>query len=632
MNEAQVPRKKFQKSNRLWIQFLAVLFVAAWQSGTAQKKPGLFQHVEPAFWWIGMKNTTVQILFHSSDAELSSYQVISNYPGVSVKDVTKVENKHFLFVTLELSSNAKAGSVPLQFRGNKKEFIHSYELKNKSTDANRILGFSSADVLYLIMPDRFANGDSSNDTISGMYQGTHRDLPFGRHGGDLKGISDHLDYLHDLGVTALWLNPVLENNQKRESYHGYAITDLYKVDRRFGTNEEYLGFIDNCHRRGMKVIQDMVLNHIGSEHWLMYDLPERDWVHQFPEFTRSNYRSEVVSDPYRSTSDLNKMSNGWFDKTMPDVNQTNPQFATYLIQNSLWWIEYAGIDGIRMDTYPYPDKTFMARWASSIMQEYPRFNIVGEVLMNSLPITAYWKKGTINQDGYQSQLPTVIDFPLTNAMNAGLNEKGSWDGGLTRLYSTLSHDFIYPDPNGNVTFLDNHDMSRFYYNMGRNMNKFKMGLTFLLTTRGIPQLYYGTELLMDGDYSIHPTVRRDVPGGWKEDKVNSFLPEGRTAEQEEGFNYLKKLLNWRKNEPVIHHGKLTHYIPEDNVYVYFRFDDNKTVMIIMNGNEADKKVKTGRFKENIKNHITATNVLTGGKLDLGELTVPAQTALILELN
>lgn len=612
---------------------LGMLLLSICQSLYSQKKGANFQHVEPAFWWVGMKNPTVQVLFHNTSMPLSDYQVTADYPGVALKEVRKVENPHYLFITLEVSPSAKAGSVPLHFKFNKKEFTYSYELKNKSTAANRIQGFNSSDVLYLIMPDRFANGDPSNDSISWMFQGPHRELPFGRHGGDLKGISDHLDYIKDLGVTAIWMNPVLENNQKRESYHGYAITDLYKVDRRFGTNEEYLAFIDKCHSQGMKVIQDMVINHIGNEHWLMHDLPEKDWVHQFPEFTRSNYRSEVVSDPYQSASDLSKMSNGWFDHTMPDVNQTNPLFGTYLIQNSLWWIEYAGIDGIRMDTYPYPDKTFMAHWVERLLDEYPRFNIVGEVLVNSKPMVAYWQKGMINRDGYQSHLPSVIDFPLTNAINAALNEKGSWDAGLSRLYTILSSDFIYPDPNGNVTFVDNHDMSRYFHNVGKNLDKFKMGLSFLLTTRGIPQLYYGTELLMDGDYSIHPTVRMDVPGGWKEDKVNSFVASGRTKEQNEAYDFMKKLLDWRKTQPVIHSGKLTHYIPEDNIYVYFRYDTGKTIMVVLNGNPEDKELATSRFKENIKNFTGATNVLTGEVLsDIGKLKLQPWGSLILELK
>ncbi|MBS1559657.1 MAG: glycoside hydrolase family 13 protein [Bacteroidetes bacterium] len=600
----------------------------------AQKKiKPEFERVEPAFWWVGMKNTELQILFYNREANLGSYEASLNYAGVSIKKKINVENPHYLFLKLEVSPSAQAGIVPIQFKAGKKSFTYSYELKNKSAATTRAQGFTASDVLYLIMPDRFANGDIKNDSLPGFYQGVHRHESFGRHGGDLKGISDHLDFISELGVTTLWLNPILENNQKRESYHGYAITDFYKVDARFGSNEEYVALIEKCHARGMKMVQDMVINHMGNYNWLMLDLPEKDWVHQFPEFTRSNYRSEVISDPYQSKYDLNKMSNGWFDYTMPDINQNNPLFATYLIQNTLWWIEYAGIDGIRMDTYPYPDRDFMARWVKEVLAEYPKFNIVGEVLVNSKPMVGYWQNGAINKDGYQSHLPSVIDFPLTNAINTGLNEKGSWEGGLARLYTTLSQDFIYPDANGNVTFLDNHDMSRYYFNMGHDMNKFKMGLIFLLTTRGIPQLYYGTELLMDGNYSIHPTVRMDVPGGWPGDKINQFTQAGRSKEQNEAYDFMSQLLQWRKTKSVIHQGKLTHFIPEDNVYVYFRTLGNETVMVVMNGNDKPMNLKTDRYAECLKEKSTARNVLTNESVqNLKEITVPAMTAIILELN
>ncbi|HEV8513896.1 MAG TPA: glycoside hydrolase family 13 protein [Cyclobacteriaceae bacterium] len=611
---------------------LAFLIILLSFGSNAQTKSD-FDRVEPAFWWVGMKNTELQILFYNNHADISNYEASINNPGVSIKEKIKVENTHYLFLNLQVSREAKAGLIPIQFKSGKKSFTYSYELKNKSTAANRIQGFNSSDVMYLIMPDRFANGDVKNDTLPGFYEGVHREKPFGRHGGDLKGISDHLDYIQDLGVTSIWINPILENNQKRESYHGYAITDLYKVDKRYGSNEEYLALIEKCHARGLKMIQDMVMNHIGNQHWLVLDAPEKNWIHQFPEFTRSNYRSEAISDPYHSSIDLKNMSDGWFDYTMPDVNQSNPLFAKYLIQNTLWWIEYAGIDGIRMDTYPYPDKDFMAQWAQQVMEEYPKFNIFGEVLVNSKPMVGYWQQNVINKDGYQSHLPSVIDYPLTTAVNLGLNEKAAWDKGLARLYTMLTQDFIYPDAYANVIFLDNHDMPRYFYNMGRDMNKFKMGLTFLLTTRGIPELYYGTELLEDGDYSIHPTVRRDVPGGWKEDQKNCFVSSGRTKEQNEAYDFIKKLLDWRKTKPVIHQGKLIHFIPEDNIYVYFRILGTEIAMVIMNGTDKETTIPTKRFEEVMKGKTKGKNALTGEVLqDVGAIKVPAMSATILELN
>jgi neopullulanase len=601
----------------------------------AQKKQTpSFHHVEPPFWFVGMKNSTVQILFHNKEVNIGDLQVQTNYKGVTVKEVTKVENPHYVFVTVEIGKDAVAGSVPFTFTGGKKPFSYNYELRNKGGLTNRIQGFNSSDVVYLIMPDRFANGDTSNDTVAGMLEPANRANDEGRHGGDLQGITNHLDYIKELGVTAIWLNPVLENNQKKSSYHGYAITDLYNVDKRFGGNEAYLSFINKSHAYGLKVIQDMVMNHIGNDHWLMHDLPEKNWVHQFPEFTRSNYQGNVLSDPYRSDSDSKKMNDGWFDTSMPDVDQTNPLFATYLIQNSLWWIEYGGLDGIRMDTHPYPDKEFMSRWGKAVLDEYPTFNIVGEVwLDNSIPATAYWQKGMKNKDGYESNLPTVTDFPFCFAVAQSLNEQGGWSTGMRRLYVLLSQDFIYPNAYNNLTFLDNHDMTRFFLSVGRDLKKFKMGITFLLTTRGIPELYYGTELLMDGDGGHHPNVRRDFPGGWPGDKQNAFTKEGRTGEQNEAFDFLKKLLDWRKANPVIHSGKLKHYIPNDNIYVYFRSNENKTVMVVMNANTASKTISLARFAEDLAGKNRGTDVSSGKVMQLKDsLDIPAQAALVLELE
>jgi neopullulanase len=591
-----------------------------------------FDHVEPPFWWTEMKTSTLQVLFHNKSLRLSDYSVEATYSGVIVKEIKKVDNPHYLFVTIEISSDAVAGKIPFRFTLGKNSFTYNYELRMKGTALGRIQGFNSSDVIYLIMPDRFANGDPTNDSIPGMFEGAHREKPESRHGGDLKGITDHLEYIKDLGVTAVWLNPVLENNQKKSSYHGYAITDLYNVDKRFGGNSAYIEFINKSHQMGLKVIQDMVMNHIGNDHWLVLDPPDKTWIHQFPEFTRSNYQSNVISDPYKSDYDSKKMNDGWFDTTMPDVDQTNPLFARYLIQNSLWWIEYAGIDGIRMDTHPYPEKNFMSTWAKEVLEAYPSFNIVGEVWINSVANTAYWQKGMINKDGYQSNLPTVTDFPFCFTMPMALNEPTGWDTGMRRLYTLLSQDFIYPNANHNLTFLDNHDMTRFFLSVGKDINKLKMGLVFLLTTRGIPELYYGTELLMDGDGGYHPNVRKDFPGGWKGDAVNAFSKEGRTREQNEIFDFMKNLLTWRKGENVIHTGQLKHYIPEDNIYVYFRFNAGKKIMVIMNGNTTSKELVTTPFKESIGNATSATEVLTKNKISsLEKIQIPSQTALILEL-
>lgn len=598
----------------------------------AQKKQTQFDRIEPPFWWSGMKSNSIELLFYNKSVDISGYAASIDYQGVSIKETSKVSNPHYLFIMLEISSAAPAGMIPIQFSHGKKKITINYELKSRDNATNRIQGFNSSDVVYLIMPDRFANGDTKNDTLPGMMEGVHRDKPEGRHGGDIKGISDHLDYISDLGVTAIWLNPILENNQPYSSYHGYAITDLYKVDRRFGSNEDYVALIKKSQGMGLKVIQDMVMNHIGHHHWLVKDLPEKNWIHQFPEFTRSNYQGTVVSDPYQSDYDANLISNGWFDTSMPDVNQKDTRFARYLIQNTLWWIEYAGIDGIRMDTYPYPDKEFMAQWVTAVMEEYPKFNIVGEVWFDNISNTAYWQKGSANKDGYKSTLPSVTDFPLCFSIPKALNEKTGWDTGIRRIYNVLCQDFIYPSPEQNLIFLDNHDMSRIFLSLERDVKKLKMALTFLLTTRGIPQLYYGTELLMDGDGGYHPNVRKDFPGGWSGDKTNAFTAEGRTAQQNEVHSFMKTLLDWRKSEPIIHTGELTHYVPQDNIYVYFRQKEGKAVMVILNANPTAKSLHSDSYAE-LKPFSKGRDIVTGSTIDsIAQIELAPWQSLILYLD
>jgi glycosidase len=601
--------------------------------GFSQKQPQpYFDRIEPMNWWVGMKNSELQVLFYKHDVNIGEYEASINYPGVSIKEKIKAENPHYLFLKLKIGAEAKAGSITFQFKAGKKTFVQPYELKNKSTAANRAQGFNSSDVVYLIFLDRFANGDLKNDSLSGFYEGVHRNKPYGRHGGDLKGVSDHLNYIKELGVTSIWINPVLENNQKSSSYHGYAITDLYHVDKRFGGNEEYMALIEKCHQNGIKVIQDMVMNHIGSEHWLMNDMPEKDWIHQFPD--QSNFRNGVIPDPYKSKTDSVKMLNGWFAKTMPDVNQSNPLFAEYLIQNSLWWIEAGGIDGIRMDTYPYNDKYFMARWAKALTDEYPKFSMVGEAWMHNIPPTAYWQKDAKNKDGYNSYLPSVTDFPLCFAVPQALNEKGGWETGIARLYDVLSQDFQYPNANANLTFLDNHDLTRFLKSVGNDQAKFRMGLSFLFTTRGIPEIYYGTEAMMNGDKAVNdPEIRKDFPGGWAGDQVDYFNGKNLSADQLATLQYMKKIMNWRKSKPVVHKGKLTHYIPQDNIYVYFRTLGTETVMVIMNGNNKEMKLNTSRFAESMMGKSKGKNVLTDEAIsNLNEITLPAMTTVILELE
>ncbi|TAH22497.1 MAG: alpha-amlyase [Cytophagales bacterium] len=586
-------------------------------------------HVEPPNWYVGMKNTELQLLVHGKDIAKATVKLGNNL--ATLKETKKVSNPNYLFLTLSIDKNAKAGTLPITFTSGSQTKTISYELRAKSTDKNRIQGFDASDVIYLIMPDRFANAVPENDNVAGMLETASRDSLYGRHGGDLQGITNNLAYIKNLGMTAIWLNPVLENDMPQASYHGYAITDLYNVDKRFGGNKAYLDFIEKSHQAGLKVIQDMVANHIGLHHWLMKDLPEPTWIHQFGEFTRSNYHLETASDPHASEKDKMLMEKGWFDTTMPDVNQSNPLFAKYLIQNSLWWIEYGGIDGIRMDTYPYNDKQFMSDWATAILNEYPKFNLVGEIWIGSPAIEAYWASGTKNRDGFVSTLPSVTDFPLLDAAKAAFNEPTSWTGGLSKLYGTLATDFLYQNPLNNVIFLDNHDDTRFFTTVGEDLDKHKMAIAFLLTTRGTPQIYYGTEVLMTGGPE-HAYLRRDFAGGWAGDKVNVFKNEGLTEKQKEASNYMSKLANWRKNKKVIHTGKLTHFIPENEMYVYFRHDAQEKVMVIIHTGNNAKKLDTKRFEELLKDINKGKEVITNKEFDnLKVIDVPAKSVMIIEL-
>lgn len=610
---------------------IILIIFCSFSISSAQKNTFSLERVEPAFWWVGMKNPNLQLIVHGKD--ISKSEVSLSYSGIKLKTITKVSNPNYLFLDLEISKDAKAGSFPIEFKIGKKSQTYTYQLKARTFSKNKHQGFSSADAIYLVMPDRFANGNPDNDNVAGMLETLDRKDHFGRHGGDLKGVANHLDYIADLGFTTLWLNPALENDMPKQSYHGYAITDFYKVDPRMGSNEEYAQLVETCHQKGLKVIMDMVVNHCGTNYYFIKDLPTEDWVHQFPEFTRSSYRGVTQIDPYRAESDFNIMLKGWFDTTMADLNQENPLVATYLIQNTIWWIEYSGIDGIRMDTYSYPYKAFLANWAKAVFDEYPQFNIVGEVWEYLATTQAHWLKGYgDNPDGYESHLPSVTDFVLAQALGEAFKEEEGWDRGVSRLYYTLTQDRIYPNANGLVTFLDNHDVARYFTVVGEDPRKLKMGIATLLTTRGIPQIYYGTELLMTGNG--HDEVREEFPGGWADHPKSAFTKEGRTDTQNEMFDYMQALLQWRKNTPVVYQGKLMHYVPENGVYVYFRYDANHCVMVVLN-NSPDKTqtISTQRYQQRMQGYTKATDILNGIMInDLSQLTIPAKSALVLELK
>lgn len=589
--------------------------------------------VEPLFWWVGMQNPKLQLMVHGEN--IASSKVTVDFPGVRMESVSQVQNPNYLFLNLIIGKDAKPGHFTILFvKGKKQVASYSYELKAREKGSVKREGFNSSDVVYLITPDRFANGDPGNDNMPGMKELANRADKNGRHGGDLQGIMDHLDYIQKMGFTSVWITPVLENNMSRTSYHGYAITDFYKVDPRFGINEQYRELSDRMKKRGMKLIMDMVFNHCGSEHWWMDDMPMPDWINNYPDYKTTSNRRTVNEDPHASESDRLSMVDGWFVSAMPDLNQKNPLVANYLIQNSIWWIEYAGLSGIRQDTWPYCDKDMMAEWTKRVLEEYPNFNIVGEEYTTNPAIVSYWQKGQTNTDGYRCDLPSLMDFPLQNAVVSAMRDSESWDKGLIEIYDALANDFLYPDPENLVVFPDNHDMQRIYNQLEGDVGLEKLAVAFYLTTRGIPQIYYGTEILKSSPGPKEDgIIRSDFPGGWADDSINAFTGVGMTVAQKDMQNYMRTILNWRKNSEVIHSGKLMHFVPENDMYVYFRYNDQKTVMVVLNKNKESKELSTARFSEIIHGYTHGTDIISAIQIaDIRKFLVPARSAMIIELE
>ena len=583
---------------------------------------------EPAFWWSGMKNPELQLMVYGEN--IASFRPSVSYPGVKLKSSVALESPNYLLVYLDVE-NAQPGTFDITFTKDKKQIKMPYELKARKKDACKIKGFDSSDVLYLIMPDRFANGDPSNDNLvmKTAYK-TDRNDPSARHGGDLAGIEKHLDYIEDLGVTAIWLNPVLENDMQGGSYHGYATTNYYRVDPRFGTNEDYVRLIDKTHAKGMRVVMDMIFNHCGSDHIWMKDVPSKDWFNNLDKYVETSHVKEVYFDPYASEYDTKRMVDGWFVPSMPDLNQRNPHVATYLIQNSIWWIEYSGVDGIRQDTYPYADYKMMVDWCNAIYREYPDYNIVGEAWMNQTMGTAFWQKDSKLNERGNTMLKSVMDFRLMGLSHSAFFGDA---GGMQALYEHLAYDYAYADIYNVLRFLDNHDTDRFLPAMPEKLDAFKQGIAFMLTIPGIPQLYYGTELLMNGTKQKGDGyIRLDVPGGWPGDAVNQFEASGRTDIQNEAWNYMQKLLKWRKGNEVIAKGKMKHFVPQNGVYVYARNLNGKQVVVIMNGNAKESVLPIDRYDEILKGYTSGKDVITGKVVSLQkELTLGAKDVLVLEL-
>jgi glycosidase len=604
----------------------------------ACSEPATIDRVEPPHWWTGFRESELQLLVYGSD--ISMYRPTVDYPGVSIDRVETVDSPNYLFVYLDVSAAAQPGAFDISFSGKGLTLTHRYELKQKNPDPDYARGFDASDAIYLITPDRFVNGNAGNDNVDGMGDPVNRADQDGRHGGDIEGIGQALDYIAELGFTSIWLNPLLENRMPQVSYHGYSTTDFYRVDPRYGSNESYRELVAQARAKGIGVIMDMIVNHIGSEHWWMADLPTSDWLNFQGRPVITNHEHITEQDPYASGYDTRLYSGGWFDTMMPDLNQRNPLLADYLTQNALWWIEYLGLQGIRMDTYPYPDKHYMAEWCRRILLEYPDFSMVGEEWTDNPAAVAYWQRGQVNRDGYVSDLPSLMDFPLQNALRWGLvtAEDSKMEdlrpGGLIYLYRTLANDFVYPDPDALVIFPDNHDMSRIFSQLGEDYDLFRMAMAYVLTMRGVPHLYYGTEILMaNPGTEQHGIIRSDFPGGWDGDRRNAFTGDGLTDREREAQAFLRTLLHWRKDRAVIHHGKLTHFRPENGTYVYFRHDDEDSVMVILNKNADMTVLALDRFAERLQDYREAQNVVTGQVYPLGEsLDLPARSVLVLDLH
>ena len=627
---------------------LATLWVAgAW---AAPKMPAFrVNRIEPTNWFVGMKNPSVQLMVYGEN--IRNAEVKTDYAGVKIDSVVRLDSPNYLLVYLNIAG-AQPGTMKIDFTIGKLTMQVKYDLKAREMSGDRRMGFTNADVLYMLMPDRFANGNPANDRVKGMRsQVCDRNKPSYRHGGDLEGIRQHLDYLTDLGVTALWFTPVLENDSPEspwnDTYHGYATTNYYRVDPRFGTNDDYRRLVDDAHSKGLKVVMDMIFNHCGFEHPWVADMPSNDWfnTHEWlkesngtsdtrgTNFLRTSYKLAPVLDPYASKVDKKETVEGWFVSTMPDLNQNNPHVMNYLIQNSIWWIETVGIDGIRMDTYPYAFAGPMARWMKTIDEEYPNFNVVGETWFEEPPYTAAWQRDSkIAKEN--SYLKTVMDFSFYACMDSARIEQtdGQWRG-FNRVYNSLVFDYLYPNPSSVMAFIENHDTDR-YLKDGKDDLTLKQALALLLTINRIPQLYYGTEVLMNGTKHVTDgNVRKDFPGGFPGDTHNAFTEQGRTKEENDMYNWLRALLHWRKGagNDVITKGKQTQFLPHNGIYVVARQYEGKTVMTIVNGTNDNATMPVKRYAEIIGNALTARDIPTSSHVSLvSDIILTPRQTLILE--
>lgn len=590
------------------------------------------ERVEPANWWVGMVHHEVELLVHGKDIATTTPRIAR--AGVKLVDVQRTDNPNYLFVTVDVAADARPGEVAIDFlRDGRPVATHAWRIDVRDAGSAQRKGFTNADAVYLITPDRFANGDSSNDSVAGLREAADRGNPNGRHGGDIAGIRQHLDYIAAMGFTQVWPTPFLENDQPAYSYHGYAITDLYKTDPRMGSNEDVRALSREAKARGIGIVMDIVLNHIGSEHWWMRDLPAKDWINGSGRYVETNHRRTTLQDPHAAPEDRARFTDGWFVRAMPDLNQRDPHLARYLIQNSIWWIEYAGLSGIREDTFGYADTDFLSAWGKAVLDEYPGFSMVGEEWSNNPAIVAHWQRGKANPDGHVPHMPSMMDFPVHIALRDALSKPESADSGWVQVYEVLANDFLYPDAGSLMVFAENHDTARLLAQLDGDIRAWKLAMAFIATTRGTPQFYYGSEALVRGPKQREDgLVRADMPGGWAGDATNAFTGKGLDAAQRDAQAWIRALYTWRKRTPALHAGKLMHYAPADGVYVYFRYDAASTVMVALNRNDKPMSLALDRFDRFVKPGNRARDALTGKPVALGTaLELPAMSATLLEL-
>jgi glycosidase len=578
-----------------------------------------------------MHNPALQLMIYGKN--IAKWDVNIDVPGISVVEKKLTDNPNYIFLYLNIAKDAKAGYFNIELKNGRNKQTIQYELKNRVPNSANRESFSEKDNVYLIMPDRFANGNQMNDSIKGYFQGANRsDLAF-RQGGDIEGMIQKIPYLADLGITALWTTPLLDNNDTQYSYHHYGATDYYKIDPRLGTNDDYLRLSRTAQQHGIKLIIDVVPNHCGGGHWWVKDLPAKDWFNVWDTYTSSNYRMTAWTDPHASEADRYRLTHGWFAPNMPDLNLSNPLLFDYLKQAYIFWIERAEIAGMRVDTYPYNDLKTASAFIQAIRDEYPRMNVVGECWVKTPAEIAYYQSGNNNKDGFDSRLQSVMDFVLKDKLQEVFNEKEGWETGTAKFYSHFAQDFVYANTNLVMNFVDNHDIDRLSIAVKNDVKKYKMALAMLTTVRGYPQIYYGTEIMLEGipgDYQGH---RFTFPGGWADDKRDAFTADGRTADENEIFDYLKKLLNYRKDNPVLQNGKMTQFIPENGVYVFFRNNDEKTVMVVCNNNDEKAVLDTKRFHERLRDYEIGVDIISRTPHELKDgVEIEGKTVLVLELG